>query len=139
MTQFEQEYFKEFKFTTKEVDQYIQNAFRDLEIARKDPFPEVRFTYSFQALVKGGIALIAKIGNVKVRSVPGHHVKILTKMSEILNDPDVLMMGNAMRTKRNTDLYGGGEIVGEKEASEYFEFVEATLKKSVKLIKQKEH
>ena len=88
MTQFENEYFKEFKFTAEEIEQYLQNAFHDLEIARKDPFPEVRFTYSFQALVKGGIALIAKMGNVKARSVPGHHVKILTKLSEILNDSD---------------------------------------------------
>jgi len=29
---------------------------------------------------------------------------------------NVAAIGNAMRMKRNTDLYGGGELVGEKEA-----------------------
>lgn len=137
MTQFGSEYFKEFKFTAEEIEQYLQNAFHDLEIARKDPFPEVRFTYSFQALIKGGISLIAKMGNVKVRSIPGHHAKILEKLSEILNEPDILTMGNVMRKKRNTDLYGGGDIVSEKETSEYFDFVEAVLKRITKLIKSR--
>ena len=87
--------------------------------------------------MKGGISLIAKKGNVKTRSVPGHHIKILTKLSEILNDPDILAMGNAMRIKRNIDLYGGGEVVSEKEALEYFGFVEAVLKSIAKLIKSR--
>ena len=89
----------------------------------------MRFTYSYQALIKAGIALIAKAGHVRVRSVPGHHVKILEKTSEILQEADVLLIGDAMRVKRNNDFYSGGESVTEKEADDYFNFTEMTLKK----------
>ena len=108
MTEFEKEFFGKFDFRSEDIKRHFENATRDLEIARKDIFPEVQFSYSFQALIKAGIALIAKVGNVKVKSMPGHHVKILTKMAEILKDPDILTIGNAMRNKRNTDLYAGG-------------------------------
>jgi len=79
MTEFEREFFKKQKFAEEEIKRFLENALHDLEIARKDPFSEVRFTYSFQALIKAGIALMAKIGEVKVRSIPGHHAKILEK------------------------------------------------------------
>ena len=90
----------------------------------------MKFTYSYQALIKTGITLLAKVGKVKVRSIPGHHVKILEKMSEILGDEDVLIIGNAMRMKRNADLYGGGELVGEKEANDYLKFVQKIVEKA---------
>lgn len=131
---FNTEYFQKFKFDRNQLARYLQNALRDLEIARKDKFSEVRFTYSYQALIKAGIALIAKTGNVRVRSVPGHHIKILEKMSEILQDADVLEMGDAMRVKRNHDFYSGGEAITEKEANDYFKFVEMTIKKIEKKI-----
>lgn len=127
MTYFETKYFQKFSFTKEQIDRFFESALRDLKIARQDKFPEVRFSYGYQALVKGGIALIAKVGGVKVRSVPGHHVKILEKMSEILKNPDVLTLGDAMRTKRNSDFYGGGESITEKEAEDYLKFVEQTL------------
>ena len=127
MTYFETKYFQKFSFTKQQINRFVESAFRDLNIARQDKFAEVRFTYSYQALVKAGIALIAKVGGVKVRSVPGHHVKILEKMSEILENPDVLTLGDAMRTKRNSDFYGGGESITEKEAEDYLKFVEKTL------------
>ena len=127
MTYFETKYFQKFSFTKQQINRFFESAFRDLNIARQDKFAEVRFTYSYQALVKAAIALIAKAGGVKVRSVPGHHVKILEKMSEILENPDVLTLGNAMRTKRNSDFYGGGESITEKEAEDYLKFVEKTL------------
>ena len=94
----------------------------------------MKFTYAYQALIKGGIALIAKIGKVKIRSVPGHHIKILEKMSEILKEETIFTIGNAMRMKRNLDLYSGGEIITEKEANEYLEFVESVLKTIEKLV-----
>ena len=127
MTYFETKYFQKFSFTKEHIDRFFESALRDLKIARQDKFAEVRFTYGYQALVKAGIALIAKVGGVKVRSVPGHHVKILEKMSEILKNPDVLTLGDAMRTKRNSDFYGGGESITEKEAEDYLKFVEKTL------------
>jgi hypothetical protein len=38
-------------------------------------------------------------------------------------------MGEAMRVKRNVDLYGGGVSVTEKECREYIHFVSDILKK----------
>ena len=81
--------------------------------------------------------MLAAIGKVKVRSVPGHHVKILTKMSEILNDVDILTIGNAMRMKRNTDLYGGGAPISEKEANDYYHFVKESLEKVKSMVSKK--
>ena len=80
--QFDQEYFRKFDFKADEIQRYLSSALRDLEIAGAVQFPEVKFTYSYQALIKAGIATLAKVGKVKVRSVPGHHVKILEKMSD---------------------------------------------------------
>jgi len=131
---FDKSQFQPFKFSESEIKQYYQNALKDLKIAKEDDFPEVRFTYSYQALIKIGITLIAKVGQVKVRSIPGHHRIILEKLSEILKDKEILDVGNAIRSKRNTDFYGGGEIITEKEAREYLEFVENVLKKVEKLI-----
>ena len=103
---------------------------RDFNIAQKDPFPEVRFTYCYQALIKIGMAVLAKKGRVKVRSITGHHVKILNKLSEMLNDPDILTIGNAMRMKRNRDLYDAGGAITKKEVEDYIHFVERVIKKS---------
>ena len=135
MTEFEREFFRKLKFTEKEIKGFFDSALHDLEIARKDPFSEVRFTYSFQALIKAGIALIAKVGEVKVRSIPGHHAKIMEKMSEILKDPDISKIGNAMRTRRNTDLYGGGTPISENEAKDYLKFTEGVIQKVEKAIR----
>lgn len=121
------EFFQKLKFTEEEIRKRFDSACRDLEIAGKDPFPEVCFTYAFQALIKIGIALLAREG-LKVRSIPGHHVKILERMAEILKDPDILTFGNAMRMKRNQDLYGGGELITEKEAADYLVFVQKVFK-----------
>ena len=121
------EFFQKFNFSAEEIRKRFEGVRRDLEIAAKDPFPEVRFTYGYQALIKTGTALLAREG-LKVRSIPGHHVKILERMSETLNDPDILALGNGMRMKRNQDLYGGGELITEKEAADYFAFVRKVFK-----------
>ena len=136
MIRFSAKYFKKIQMSNDEVVQFYENAMRDFSIAKNDQYPEVRFTYAYQALVKVGIAMIAHVGQVKVKSVPGHHVKLLEKLSEILGDADILSLGNAMRMKRNTDLYGGGEFISEKEADDYCKFVEAIVKKTGQRIKQ---
>lgn len=133
---FEQGYFQKFKFTQAQVDQYLRNARRDLKIAREDPHLEVRFTYSYQALIKMALALVAKEG-YKVRSLPGHHIKLLMKASELLKDPDVLAVGDAMRTRRNDDFYGEGILITEKEAADYLEFVRGVLDKAERIIQNK--
>ena len=134
MTDFNGKFFQEFSFPEKEVSRFLENANRDLKIARMDKFAEVRFSYAYQALIKAGIALIA-VHKKKLRSMPGHHLKVLEKMSELLKDPGVFVMGNAMRMKRNTDLYSGGEFISEKEAEDYCVFVAGVLAKVSTLIK----
>lgn len=131
---FDKKYFQSFKFTQEDINLYFKNASRDFNIAETDNIAEVKFTFAYQALIKGGIALIAKVGKVKIRSVPGHHVKIVEAISEILKEETILTIGNAMRMKRNLDLYSGSEIITEKEANEYLKFIETVLKKIEKLI-----
>lgn len=137
MTKFSKAHFKKIEFNKDQIKQYLDSSLRDLKIAKEDVFPEVRFTYSYQALIKAGITLLAHKGQVKTRSVPGHHVNILNKMSEIMENPDVLTIGNAMRMKRNTDFYGGGEIVTDKEADDYHEFVANILKLVKKMVEER--
>ena len=60
MTHFEAEFFRKQDFTKEQVGQLFLNAKRDLDIARKDSIPEVKFTYSYNAFIKAGISLIAK-------------------------------------------------------------------------------
>ena len=132
MIHFEKEFFQKIKFTPKQLDRYGLSARRDLEIAQKDIFTEVRFAYCYQALIKLGITILAKKGQVKVRSVPGHHIKILLKLSEILGDEDIFTIGNAMRMKRNQDMYSGGEFISKKETEDYLRFVEGIFKKASK-------
>ena len=135
MSSFEQEYFQKFKFTPAQIDRYVQSAARDLDIARKDQFKEVQFTYCYQALIKIGMAVLAKKDGVKVRSVTGHHVKILNKLSEILGDPDIFTVGNAMRMKRNKDLYDAGATITKKEADDYIAFVSQVIQKAKQILK----
>ena len=125
MTHFEQEFFRPFKFSAGDIEQHLQNALRDLEIAAKDPFPEVQFSYSFQALIKAGITLLAAVGNVKVRSIPGHHVKILTKMSEILSDPDIL----AVTLLKTTEAIISKSLISEDIHQLFVEVFKADFQK----------
>lgn len=85
MIKFEREYFSKFNFTKNQTRKNYDNAAKDLAIAKKDEILEVKFNYAYTALIKGGIALLSLYG-FKIRSIPGHHVKILEKMGEILKD-----------------------------------------------------
>jgi hypothetical protein len=133
MSPAQKSYFQKFKFTPTQILQYVESAERDLNIARKDRFREVKFTYCYQALIKIGIALQAQNG-VKVRSVIGHHVKILEKLSVDLSDPDIFTIGNAMRMKRNKDLYDAGAVITEKEVDDYIVFVSGVIQKAKEMI-----
>ena len=135
MTRFDPEFFKKTVFSKVQITGYLEKAYRDLEIAGRDSFTEVRFSYGYQALIKGCIALIAKSGSVKVRALPGHHIRLLEKTGEILADSDIFTTGNAMRMKRNDDLYGDAGIVTDTEADEYLKFVRMVLSR----IREKVH
>ena len=132
---FEGVFFRKEKFTKEEIIQFLENAKKDLNIAKQNSLPEVKFTYSYTALIKVGITLIAKVGGVKVRSAQGHHIKILEKTGKILQDEEVIEIGNAMRTKRNLDFYGSGIIISEQEANDYCRFVEQVINKVEKVIR----
>jgi len=123
---FDDRYFKKFDFTKEQIDKNLQNASKDLKIAKKDSIPEVKFNYAYTALVKAGIALLS-FYKVKIKSVPGHHIKIIEKISDILKNEVINETGNAMRAKRNLDFYSGGIEVTEKECREYIDFVEKAL------------
>ena len=130
MINFESQYFQKLVFKEEQIKQFFNSALHDLKIAESTDIPDVIFKFSYDALIKLGIVLIAKNG-YKIRSTTGHHVKILEKLSRILKDEDVLIFGNKMRQERNSNLYDGGFFVGEKDSSEYLDFVRAFLKKRI--------
>ena len=129
MINFESRYFQKLAFKEEQIAQFLKSALHDLEIAGRSDIPDVIFKFSYDALVKLGIALIAKKG-YKIRSTTGHHVKILEKLSQILKEEDILVFGNKMRQERNFNLYDGRFFVGEKDSREYLDFVKSVFKKA---------
>ena len=51
---FDKNYFQPFKFNQENINLYFKNASRDFNIAETDNITEVKFTYAYQALIKGG-------------------------------------------------------------------------------------
>jgi hypothetical protein len=129
MINFESQYFQKLAFKDEQIEQFLKSALHDLKIAQDSDIPDVVFKFSYDALIKLGIVLIAKKG-YKVRSTTGHHVKILEKLSQLLKDEDILVLGNKMRQERNVNLYDGGFFVGEKDSLEYLKFVKSGFKKA---------
>ena len=133
MMKFDDRYFTDFVFTKEQVRKNLENALKDLKIARQDTIADVKFTYSYDSLIKGGIAIVS-LYNKKIKSMPGHHMKIIETMAAILNDDTIGAIGNAMRSKRNADFYSGGIEITEKESLEYFEYIDGILHKIEKLL-----
>jgi len=131
---FETKFFEKRKFEEKTIKKYFAGAERDFKIARENKHPEVVFKFSYDCLIKIGIALIVSQG-YRIKSRTGHHIKILEKLSQILENKDIEIMGEAMRKKRNFDLYEGGAIISEKEAKEYLNFVKEVIAESEKYFK----
>ena len=113
MTNFESQYFQKLSFREEQIEHLSKSAFHDLQIAEESSIPDVVFKFGYDALIKLGIVLIAKKG-YKVRSTAGHHVKILEKLSQLINDEDILVLGNKMRQERNANLYDGGFFCGRE-------------------------
>ena len=125
--------FVRFAFSKSQIKKNLDNALKDFDIAQRDTILDVKFNYSYTALIKAGMALLS-FYQLKVRSVTGHHVKIIEKMAEILSDDTIEDIGNVMRSKRNLDFYRGGIEVTEKECVEYMQFVERILEKTKNII-----
>jgi len=130
---FDNKFFRHFNFGKEQISKNLQNAFKDFEIAKKVNILEVEFNYTYTSLIKAGIALLS-FYKVKIKSIPGHHIKIIEKTSDILKNESIADIGNAMRSKRNLDFYSGGMEVTEKECREYIDFVKDTLNKIKKHI-----
>ena len=60
MINFESQYFQKLAFKEEQIEQFLKSALHDLEIAGTSDIPDVIFKFSYDALVKLGIALIAK-------------------------------------------------------------------------------
>ena len=121
--------FEKFHFSKRQIRKYYQSAIRDLKIASNSKIPEVIFRFSYDALVKLAIAVCAKNG-LRVKARKGHHIELIKKLSFYLKDPEIEILANEMRSKRNRDLYDGGILISEKEAKEYLEWVKQTFQKT---------
>jgi len=134
---FEDRYFKKFNFTKEQIIKNIDNAIRDLDIAKTDTILDVKFNYAYTAMIKAGIALLS-FHRQKVKSAPGHHIKIIEKLAQILKDESIADFGNLIRSKRNLDLYDGGIEVTQKECLEYIDFVESVISRVRNIILKQE-
>jgi uncharacterized protein (UPF0332 family) len=130
---FDDKYFIEFSFTKEQIAANLQNALKDLNIAKKVDIPDVKFNYAYTSLIKSGLALFSHYQR-KIKSIPGHHIKTIDAIAQILKDKAISVMGEAMRSKRNIDMYGGGVSVTEKECREYISFVETVLNRTKRII-----
>ncbi|MFH0968915.1 MAG: hypothetical protein V1804_00190 [Patescibacteria group bacterium] len=125
--------FEHFKFTHSQIEKYYLSAKRDFRIAKEADVPEVSFRFCYDALLKLAIATCAYNG-MRVKAKKGHHIELIKKLSFYLDDPDVDLLGNEMRSKRNWDLYGGGILISKKEAKEYLEWTENIFKNTQKYL-----
>jgi len=119
--------FEKFVFSHEQISRYYKSALRDLNIARNAKENEVAFRFCYDALLKLAIAISAK-NNLRIKSRQGHHIKLIDKLAEILDDADIKIIGQEMREKRNWDLYGGGTVISQKETAEYLKWTENIFK-----------
>jgi hypothetical protein len=125
---FEKSFFVKQGFVPDDLERFRIAALRDFEIAQDSEHAEVKFHFTYMALVKAGIFCIAREG-YRIRSKPGHHQKIVETLSAIMGDKDIQIIGNKMRRDRNADLYDSTGRYNDKEVQEYASFVSAILKK----------
>lgn len=114
-------------FAAAELRKLLSSAAKYLEISRKNSEPEVKFHFTYMALIKIGIYLIAR-ERYRVKSRPGHHQMIIGELGELLKNEDVVLIGDKMRRSRNMDLYSADGMITETEADKDFEFVEKIYK-----------
>ncbi len=114
MIKFEEDSFQKFTYTKEQIKKFFENAHKDLKMAENLNNSEIAYRICYEAIIKLGIAMIAK-HNYKVRSNTGHHYKILQKIAEITKLKDEINYIQFVRRKRNIDLYEGGSDFTETE------------------------
>jgi len=113
--------FVNFEFSEKQIIDYFKAAQRDLRLAKAEE-PEVKFFFSYNCLLKLAQSVCAK-NNLRVKSRPGHHIALSEKCAILLKNKQLKSTAQAMRDRRNRDLYDGGIIITDKEAGAYYLFV----------------
>lgn len=131
---FETKFFQKQNFNPRAIKKYNQAIIDDLRIADSSSEPRVIFEFSYSALIKMGMKIIALLG-YKVKTREGHHIKIIEAMSKILNNQDIEIIGNKMRQKRNIGLYEGYAIIDKREADQCLNFIKETVRKVEKYLK----
>jgi len=121
--------FEKFIFSQRQINNYFKSAGKGLKIASDSAVPEVVFMFVYDSLIKIAIAVCAKNG-LRVKSRAGHHIELLEKLAEFMDDKSIEKIGNQMRRKRNLDLYGGGVIISGKEAAEYKNWLKTVFSKA---------
>ncbi|MBN1258706.1 prepilin-type N-terminal cleavage/methylation domain-containing protein [Candidatus Peregrinibacteria bacterium] len=127
--EFTSDFFQKMVFTPEQIEKYLENARKDLKIAEKSGMPEVIFHFCYNAAIKLGITLIAGKG-YKVRSIPGHHVKILEILGKTTGMEDEANYFDRVRRKRNIDLYEGGSGFTRKEADDLLKVTQSLFEKT---------
>ena len=120
----DQKHFQKKHFSGDDLAKLAANCKRDLDIAKKSDVPEVVFKFSYDAFLKGCIALVAAEGyrpNSKLR----HHRAVISAARRVLGSKfrDRIIYCDTMRKKRNLDLYGGGVIVSLSESRQFLKVV----------------
>ena len=126
MSKHDQQYFQKFSFSNEQTRRYLQAAERDWRIARSSKVAEVVFRFSYDALLKLAVYIAARSG-LRVRSIPGHHIKLLEMLGEETDAEDAFLLADEMRKKRNFDLYQGGTLITYKDAENYLDFVSSVF------------
>ena len=121
MKVFDKRFFQQFDFTPEQLHNYERSAIRDLEIAKESNIPEVVFKFAYDALLKLAIFQAAKSG-YRVRSIPGHHVKLLDALALAAESKELAVLAEDMRQKRNRELYDGF-ILSETDCRAFLIFV----------------
>lgn len=128
--------FKNFEFSENQIKKYLIAAQKDYKIAISNSNDDVKFRFSYDALLKLAIAVCAQ-ENLRVEARAGHHKELIDKLSNILKMSDIKKIGNEMRKKRNFDLYSGGPSFSSKEAKDFSDWVGDVFKKGEEYIKLK--
>jgi hypothetical protein len=135
---FKSEFLKKQSFDQVSLKKYLAKAKSNFYIALSSKTPEVKFHFSYLALIQIGITLIAT-KNYRIKSKDGHHIMIIESLAELLGENDINVIGGRMRQKRNADIYGELTTITTKEAKQYQDFVEKVLKKCEEYISKQKH
>lgn len=119
--------FEAFSYSKEQIKRYYDAASKDLRLARLTPEPELCFYACYNLIVKVAMAICAYHG-IRVKSRLGHHIRLIEKLADYLQDEDIEIVANKMRSKRNRDLYDGGAIISKREVGYYLKFCQKLLK-----------